>query len=241
MKKHINKKEENRNMKDAIERLINSRESSKNENKEEKIKELEKENKKLKKELEKYEKKKGDLLFSEIKSRKSIRKFSGENVKWEYVYNGIISAMNAPAAGGIRNFKTVVVSQKEKKEEIGRLCLQQDWISEAPYIIIFLRDNLRLMNLYPERGERYSIQNTAAAIENFLITVHSYRLGACWVGAYNSEGIKDLLEIPKHFKLDAVVPVGTPLESPKKSLPYGEIREKIFFHKFGNLFKNKKD
>jgi len=217
--------------------FINSKEFD-NLSKDEKIKILRKSLSKCNNELEKLKKKYADIFLSKLKTRRSIRKFSGKEVPWEIVYNILESAYTAPAAGDIKDYKFIVVRDKEDRVELSKICYQQYWISDAPYIIVVVRDDKHLVELYPNMGKKYSIQNTAAAIENLLLTVHFYDLGACWVEAYNNDAIRDFLEIPNSFYVDAIIPIGYPLENPKKSMPL--LRGRIFFDKFGNIYRNKK-
>jgi len=199
---------------------------------------LKKELVRTKRELDDYRKKESKLLLKSLNSRKSIRKFSGKEVHWKIIYNIIESAFTAPAAGNIKNYKFIIVSDKEERIELGKLCFQQYWLSDAPYIIVVVREDSSLKELYPNLGGKYAIQNTAVAIENLLLAAHFYDLGTCWVEAFNSDAIKDFLEIPQSHNVDAIIPIGYPLESPKKK----EIlaRSKIFFDKFGNIYKDKK-
>ena len=40
-------------------------------------------------------------------------------------------------------------------------------------------------------------------------------LGTCWIGAFYQQTVMDLLNIPKEYKVVALLPIGYPAESPK--------------------------
>jgi nitroreductase len=62
---------------------------------------------------------------------------------------------------------------------------------------------------YKDRGrDLYCYQDTAAAVENLLVAAEMLGYGACWVGAFDEEVARKALEIPKHLRPVAMVPVG---------------------------------
>ncbi len=60
----------------------------------------------------------------------------------------------------------------------------------------------------------YAIQSTAAATENMLLTAYSLGLGACWVGAFNKERVRETLELSPALRPVVLIPVGYPAENP---------------------------
>lgn len=171
-------------------------------------------------------------VIEKFKTRRSIRKFSDKQVDWEIIYSIIEAGLNGPVAGNIQNYKIIAITDPNERKELGKAAFQQYWLSDAPVILVIVRDNYRLMQLYPQEGEIYSIQNTAALIENILMGVHFYDLGACWVEAYENQVIKEFLNVPVELEIDAIIPIGYPLESPKVSK---EVESSlIFYNKYGN-------
>lgn len=189
------------------------------------IQALRKENERLKQNLKKS-------ALDKFKTRRSIRKFSDKPILWETIGNIIEAGLNAPCAGNIQNYKVLVIQNQEDRTELGKLAFQQYWLAQAPVVLVVVRDNHRLMQLYPQEGEIYSVQNSAAFIENMLMYAHFCDLGACWVEAYDNEVLKEFLKIPPHMLVDAIIPIGYPLENPKvtKDTLFG----KIFYTKWGN-------
>lgn len=171
-------------------------------------------------------------VIEKFKTRRSIRKFSDKQVDWEIIYSIIEAGLNGPVAGNIQNYKIIAITDPNERKELGKAAFQQYWLSDAPVILVIVRDNYRLMQLYPQEGEIYSIQNTAALIENILMGVHFYDLGACWVEAYENQVIKEFLNVPVELEIDAIIPIGYPLESPHVSK---EVESSlIFYNKYGN-------
>lgn len=146
-------------------------------------------------------------LLEAIEKRRSVREFSSRKVKWSDILEAIDAAARAPFAGSINNLKFIIVSNEKTKNEISKQC-QQSWIATAPYIVIACSDETRLSSLYNFRGPIYSRQQSGAAIENFLLRITDLGLSSCWVGAYADELLKQILSIPEHINIEAVLPIG---------------------------------
>lgn len=152
-----------------------------------------------------------------IKTRRSVRKFLDKPVTWDNIATILDSGRMAPSAGNLQSWKFIVVEDKEPKEEIAKACVDQLWIATAPYIIVIVSEFEKMKRFYDLRGERlYSVQGCAAAAQNMLLAAHDIGLGACWVGAFDEEKIKDVLGCPADTRPQAVIPIGYPAEAPQK-------------------------
>jgi len=143
-----------------------------------------------------------------IKTRRSIRKFLDVPVEWEKVTQIVDAARCAPSAGNLQNWKFIVVLNEDKRKSIAEACVHQLWMGKAPVHIIVCAEPERAKRFYGIRGERlYTIQNCGAAIENALLTAHSIGLAACWVGAFDEDMVKMMVQAKKTgLKLDGPYP-----------------------------------
>lgn len=216
-------------MRDKINKFL----GKKNKSYDDEIKEMtqEEELKFLRKENKHLKKKACEQGIQKFKTRRSIRKFSEKPVDFKLICDVVEAGLNAPAAGNVQNYKIIIVENSKKKIECGKIAIQQYWLSNAPYLLIIVRDDSELSALYPIRGELYSIQNVAAVIENVLMAAHFHDLGACWVEAGDNEVLKECLSVPMDKKIDAIIPIGYPLENPQ--VPKLETMEMLFYEKWG--------
>mgnify|MGYP000082393865 CR=1 FL=1 len=154
-------------------------------------------------------------LLEAIKSRRSIRRFTGEEIPDEDLKTILNAAIRAPSAGNLQPWEFIVVKNKETKKKLARAALGQTWMIKAHVIVVVCANIPRTARYYGERGKiLYCIQDTAAAIQNMLLTVHALGYGACWVGAFSEREVKEILEIPEHVRPVALVPIGKPKENP---------------------------
>lgn len=144
---------------------------------------------------------------SVINKRKSVRSFRGKRASWKDVVEAIDAALQAPFAGNHNNLKFLSVEDPSSIAQIAKLC-EQLWINESGFLVIVCSDDRHLENLFGERGRIYSRQQAGAAIENLLLKLTDLGLAGCWVGSYPDEIIRQLLKIPAHIQIEAIIPIG---------------------------------
>ena len=114
-------------------------------------------------------------LLKLIKTRRSIRRFNaGKKVEEEKIEAILDAAIYAPSAGNIQPWKFYVVLNENIKQELSVAACGQKFISRASHVIVVCIDKEEASSNYGTRGENlYSIQDTAAAIQNMLLMIHN--------------------------------------------------------------------
>jgi len=154
-------------------------------------------------------------VLEAIKGRRSIRAYKNEEVPAQIVQKLIEAACWAPSAGNIQPWEFIIVRKREIKRRLAEAALGQTFIEEAPVVIVVCANENRIVQRYGIRGkELYCVQDTAAAVQNIHLAAYSLGLGTCWVGAFDEEEARKILETPREIRPVAVVPVGHPAESP---------------------------
>ena len=143
-----------------------------------------------------------------IATRRSIRKFHDIPVEFEKVGNILDAGRHAPSAGNLQDWKFILITDEEMRKNIAKACVEQFWIAHAPVIIIVCTDPDKTKRFYGKSGEKFSIQNGAAVVQNMQLAAHAEGVASCWVGAFEDEAIKRLLDIPDRIIINAVVPLG---------------------------------
>lgn len=151
-----------------------------------------------------------------ISNRRSIRAYKSQELPEETINQLIDAARKAPSAGNVQPWAFVVVSKQETKEELSRAAYGQRWLEGASVVIVVCVDEQRAEESYGERGKvLYCIQDTAAAIQNMLLSACALGLGTCWVGAFKEGEIRRIISSPPEMRPIALISVGYPAESPK--------------------------
>lgn len=155
-------------------------------------------------------------LSEVIKKRRSIRKFdSTRDVTDDQIKTILEAAILAPSSGNTQCGRYIVVRDKGLKERLSTEAGHQPFIREVPVVIIVCAD-LEASAAYGERGiNTYSLQDTAAAIQNMLLMTTDIGLASCWVGAFDEDGAKRVLNLPKNLRPVAMLPIGYTTKSPR--------------------------
>ncbi|MEM7818794.1 MAG: nitroreductase family protein [Candidatus Aenigmatarchaeota archaeon] len=155
-------------------------------------------------------------VFEAIFGRRSVRSFKKEEIDDRLIGLMLYCATQAPSAGNTQDWVFIVVKNEEIKRKLAKAALDQDFIVEAPVVVVVCSDLKKISLRYEERGERlYSIQDVAAATQNMLLAAYALGLSSCWVGAFDEEEVKFILELPEHIRPLAIIPVGYSEEKPE--------------------------
>lgn len=153
-------------------------------------------------------------LSEAIKGRRSIRAFKPQDVPEEIVEKLIDAARHAPSAGNIQPWEFVIARRPDTKKKLAQAA-HQAFVEEAPVVIVVCADENRSSMGYGNRGKTlYCIQDTAAAVQNILLTAYSFGLGTCWIGAFNEDEASKAVRAPKGIRPVAMIPVGYPNRTP---------------------------
>ncbi|MDI6888517.1 MAG: nitroreductase family protein [Methanocellales archaeon] len=149
-----------------------------------------------------------------IKNRRSIRKFKEKKVSESDIRTLIHAAHMAPSAGNLQAREFIIVSSEEGRRDLASAALNQEFVREAPAVIVVCANTARSESRYITRGTLYAIQDATASVMNILLAAHSLGLGTCWVGAFDERRVASLLNLPLHVRPIALIPVGYPDEAP---------------------------
>jgi len=155
------------------------------------------------------------MEFSEvIAKRRSVRHFNNKlDVSEEDIRYLLEAAVAAPTAGNIQPWRFTVVRSLAARERLSDV-LRQRWATAAPVVIVVSVDPRPCAARYGDRGEYlYSIQDTAAAVENILLATVERGLASCWIGAFEEDAVRDALDLQAPITPVAVIPVGYSAES----------------------------
>lgn len=158
-----------------------------------------------------------------IEGRRSIRKFTTEEVSREVLETVISHASMAPSWKNTQITRYIAVSGDMKKkvaestaamhENNGRI------ISEAPLLMAvtvikgrcgFERDG----SFTTDRGDTWQMFDAGIATQTFCLSAYEQGLGTVIMGIFNRAEVTSILSVPEDRELVALVAIGYPDESP---------------------------
>ncbi|GAB4377694.1 MAG: nitroreductase family protein [Calditrichia bacterium] len=161
-----------------------------------------------------------------IFKRRSCRAFHPEPIPTGHLDLLVEALRRAPSAGNQQPWHFYLVKNNALKEKLVWAAYGQAFLAEAPVVFVVCALPERSAFRYRERGRNlYVYQDTAAAVENLLLAATALGYGSCWVGAFNEDAARQVLNLPADYRPVALVPVGKPAERPQPSsrLPVDQI------------------
>lgn len=154
-------------------------------------------------------------IFDVIKTRRSVRKYQLREVEKEKLET-ILNAINsAPSAGNLQAYQVYLVTDQSLKKQLVKAALDQEFIAQAPVVLVFCTDPDRSRK-YGERGRTlYSIQDTTIAVAYAQLAATALGLATCWVGAFDEQQVSKILKLPQNHRPIVILPIGYPAESPE--------------------------
>ncbi len=139
-------------------------------------------------------------ILDALKKRRSCRAFLPEEIPDQTIARIIEAGTWAPNAGNVQPWYFYILRDDYLKNKLAEAALQQNFIAQAPVVIIVCADLERARAAYKKRGEElYCLQDTAAAAQNMLLAAQAMGLASCWVGAFDERTTSELLDIlPSH-------------------------------------------
>ncbi len=166
-----------------------------------------------------------------IKTRVSVRHFTGEKLTDAQIDTILRAGMSAPTAVNKQPWAFVVVDDPETLMLLSDT-LKSSRIENGASHAIAVCGNLQ--KALEGEGQGYWVEDTSAATENMLLAAHAMGLGGLWVGVYPiSERVKSVSEIlglPNHIVPMCLVVLGYPNEQPEVKDKF--LQENIHYNKW---------
>jgi len=155
-------------------------------------------------------------VYDLILSRRSIRQFESQPVKRAILEKVVNTARVAPSAANLQPLEFVAVDEGELKKAVFACLKWAAYITPQgnpepghepqAYIVTLVNSQIR------ERGYEYDV---GAAMENMILAAWGEGIGSCWLISVDRPRVMELLKIPAAYKIDCVLALGYPAETPK--------------------------
>lgn len=149
-----------------------------------------------------------------IQKRRSVRKYKEDPIPEKALMRVLEAARLAPSGKNFQPWKFIIIKDKALKEKLAQASAGQFFMAEAPIIIVGcgFPDNC-----YAHMGrymKSWSVDVTIA-LEHLILQAQEEGLGTCWIGSFEEEEVKAILNIPENVKVLALTPLGYPDEIPR--------------------------
>jgi nitroreductase len=143
-----------------------------------------------------------------IRTRRSIRKFTGQAVEDEMIAQIIEAGTWAPSGLNNQPWKVAVIRDQATIKAIAPLTRYSRIIEDAPVLLAPFLDTAASYDRTKD------IQAMGAFIQNMLLAIHALGLGGVWLGEIlkNKEKVARIVNAPDALELMAIIALGHPAE-----------------------------
>ena len=156
----------------------------------------------------------------------SVRAYTSEPVPRSMVREIVAAGQRSSTSSNLQLYSVVAVTEAETRDELARLCGDQEHIRQAPVFLAWCADASRLARVCAARG----YQQVTDHVENFLVAAvdvailmqtatlaaESMQLGMCYIGGIRNDlqAVIDLLQLPKLVVPISGMTLGWPASQP---------------------------
>ena len=162
-----------------------------------------------------------------LHDRKSVRAYTGQDIREEDVQTILKAAGQAPTAGNQQLYTILKITDPKKKHALSISCDHQPFIEKASLVLVFCADCLKWYNAFLEAGctprkpgvgdLMLAVSDANIAAQNAVIAAEALGIGSCYIGDImeNIETQQEILGLPEYVFPAAMVVFGYPTEQQK--------------------------
>ncbi len=143
-----------------------------------------------------------------LKTRRSVRAYTGEPVSREVIEDIIDCGRLAATAINIQPWEFVAVTERAMLRAIAEAADFGRFIAEAAVCVVVLC-----------KDTKYYLEDGCNASQNILVAARAHGLGSCWVAGDKkpyAEKVRKMVGAPEVYKLISLLSIGHPAEQPRK-------------------------
>jgi len=149
---------------------------------------------------------------SVIEGRRSIRSFDPKDIEKEKLSEILNAVKYVPSGHNLQDYKIYVIKDEKIKKSLVYAARGQDFVERAPIVFVVCAD---IEKEGTKRGYLFSAESASMAAYIICLKAFELGLGSCWIGDFNEEDLRDILQLPQKLLPIAVIPIGYSKENPK--------------------------
>lgn len=160
-----------------------------------------------------------------LRSHTSVRKYTGEEIPKEVVYDLVQTAQMAATSHFVQAYSVIYVTDEEKKAKLGELTKNDFQFKTAGASFLFCVDFKRLqlaaqkhdIDIVADSAENLlvGVADVSLFAQNFVIAAESEGYGICYIGGArnNPKEISELFNLPDYVFPMFAMTIGTPTKT----------------------------
>ncbi len=150
-------------------------------------------------------------FYDVVNTRRSVRNYKSDEIPEDVLNRVLDAARVAPSGSNRQPWKYVLVKDPGMRKKIATLSGGQPWIADAPIVVIACGNDINF-DRGGYMGDMSFLLDIAIGLTHLILAARAEGLGTCWIGLFDNDSIKELLDIPPDWNVAAVTPLGYPKE-----------------------------
>lgn len=182
-------------------------------------------------------------VFEAIRTRRSIRRFLDKHVEEEKLQTILEAIRMSPSWANFQCWRFIVVRDQATREKISGLSYVESFfaplgykanpskkgLAEAPVVIVACADPSQSGVLW---DQHYYMTDVGIAAQNLMLAACALELGSVFVGVFDEEKLRNLLNIPSNIRIVGLFPIGYPKEEKKEGPQRKPLNEIVFYEQW---------
>jgi len=152
-------------------------------------------------------------VFDAIQKRYSSRSYQDRPIEQEKLLRILEAARLAPSAKNLQDWRFVVVTDRAKKHKLAKAANNQMFIAQAGAIVAACSVEDQVMRC----GQPVGPIDVAIAMEHIALQATTEGLATCWIGSFDPDKVRQILEIPEDVDIIELMSLGYPADKATES------------------------
>ncbi len=143
-------------------------------------------------------------VIKAIHGRRSIRKYENGKIPKDVIEELLDAARLAPSSMNRQRWSILVVTDEETKRRLVPVCGNQKFVGGCSAFLVGVA----------EPDAYYSTVDMTIALDHLSLRAVELDLGTCWIGDFEPDKVKQILNIPREREVPICMTVGYPASVP---------------------------
>jgi len=152
-------------------------------------------------------------VFEAIKKRYSCRVYKDKPVEQEKLDKIFEAARQAPSAKNLQDWRFIIVTERERKQQVAGCTNRPEVFSRAGAMIAACSVCKEAMRC----GQLIAPIDVSIALEHIALMATELGLATCWIGSFDTEKTRQVLEIPKDIAIIELMALGYPADGRRQT------------------------
>jgi len=149
-------------------------------------------------------------FYKVIENRTSNKSYKSTPIPKEKLDRIINAALIAPSWKNETCYRFVFINQQNQKDQISNTIINKtdqtaNGVKQAPLLAVIVADPFE--SGYTG-GKSYYMVDCGIAMEHLVLAATNEGYGTCWIGSFDEEEVRKILNIPQNFRIVAMTPIG---------------------------------